>query len=159
MLFMDVGIAAYLCGLDWVTLQSLNDQAIVNEGGLAEQFVGQHLLEPFEPPKLIYWLRESKSANAEVDYVIAKGNQVIPIEVKSGKSGTLKSLQQFVLNKHAALAVRFDLNPPSIQNINHAARTRYGSQPVSYTLLSLPVFMVEELPRILDELRLKEEAT
>ena len=158
MLFMDVGMATYLCGLDWISLQSLDDQAIVNEGGLAEQFVGQHILGPFESPKLTYWLRESKSANAEVDYVIAKGNQVIPIEVKAGKSGTLKSLQQFVLNKHTTLAVRFDLNTPGIQEVSHVARTRQGSQPVSYTLLSLPLYMVEELSRILNELCLKKES-
>lgn len=155
MLFMDVGMAAHVCGLDWMTLQSLDDQGIVNEGGLAEQFIGQHLLDPFESPKLTYWVRESKSANAEVDFVISRGNQVIPIEVKSGKTGVLKSLQQFVLNKNAALAVRFDLNPPGIQHIRNAARTRYGSEPVSYTLLSLPLYLVEELPRILDGLRLK----
>lgn len=156
MLFMDVGMATYLCGLDWITLQSFDDQSIVNEGRLAEQFIGQHLLDPFESPKLTYWLRESKSANAEVDYVIANGSQIVPIEVKSGKSGTLKSLQQFVLNKHANRAVRFDLNPPDIQNVRHAARTQDGSQPVAYTLLSLPLYMVEELQRILDELRLGE---
>jgi len=154
MLFMDVGMAAYLCGLDWITLQSLDDHAIINEGGLAEQFVGQHLLDPLEAPRLTYWLRESKSTNAEVDYVIANGNMIIPIEVKAGKSGSLKSLQQFVLNKHASLAVRFDLNPHSIQRVKHTARFHGGSQPVSYTLLSLPLYLVEEVPRILDEFRL-----
>ena len=155
MLFMDVGMAAYLCGLDWLTLQTLDDQDIVNEGGLAEQFIGQHLLDPFESPKLTYWLRESRSANAEIDYVITTGNQIVPIEVKSGKSGALKSLQQFVLSKHAALVARFDLNPPGIQHVRHAARTQDGSQPVSYILLSLPLYIVEELPRILDEIRFK----
>lgn len=155
MLFMEVGMAAYLCGLDWISLQSLENQDIVNDGGLAEQFIGQHLITPFESPKLTYWLRESGSANAEVDYVITRGNQIIPIEVKAGKSGTLKSLQQFVLNKHAALVVRFDLNPPGIQQVRHAARTRSGSQTVSYKLLSLPLYMVEELQRILDEIRFK----
>ena len=152
MIFMDVGMVAYICGLDWASLQSLDDQAIVNEGGFAEQFIGQHLLDPFQSPKLTYWLRESKSANAEVDYVIAKGNHIIPVEVKAGKSGALKSIQQFVLHKHSDLAVRFDLNPPAIQHVSHAVRTRNGSQPLSYTLLSLPLYMVEELPRILDEL-------
>ncbi len=152
MLFMDVGMAAYLCGMDWVTLQSLDNQAIVNEGGMAEQFIGQHLLIPFEPPRLTYWLRESKAANAEVDYVVAKRNQIIPIEVKAGKSGSLKSLQQFAMSRGAPFAVRFDLNPPGIQHVTHRAQTRDGGQPVSYTLLSLPLYMVEELERILDGL-------
>lgn len=154
MLFMDVGMAAYLTGLDWIALQGLDTNTLVNEGKLAEQFVGQHLLNSFEPPRLTYWLREAKSANAEVDFVTASGNQVIPIEVKAGKSGTLKSLQQFALSKNAALCVRFDLNPPDIGQITHAARMDDGSVPVTYTLLSLPLYLVEELPRILDEIRM-----
>lgn len=157
LLFMDVGMAAWLTGLDWIALQALDGQSLVNEGKLAEQFVGQHLLNPFEPPRLAYWLREVKSAGAEVDFVTASGNQVIPIEVKAGKSGSLKSLQQFALNKHAALCVRFDLNPPDIGQITHAVRMNSGSIPVSYTLLSLPLYLVEELPRILDEIRMAKE--
>ena len=156
MLFMDVGMAAYLTGLDWIALQALEQNALVNEGKLAEQFIGQHLLNPFEPPRLTYWLREAKSANAEVDYATANGSQVIPIEVKACKSGALKSLQQFVLNKNAALCVRFDLNPPDIGQITHAARVNGGSVPVPYTLLSLPLYMVEELSRILDEIRMQK---
>jgi uncharacterized protein len=156
LLFMDVGMAAWLTGLDWIALQALDGQALVNEGKLAEQFVGQHLLNPLAPPGLTYWLREEKSVNAEVDYVAANGNQVIPIEVKAGKSGALKSLQQFALNKNAGLCVRFDLNPPDIGQITHATRVNSGSGsvPVTYTLLSLPLYLVEELPRLLDEIRM-----
>ena len=79
---------------------------------------------------------------------------MIPIEVKAGKSGTLKSLQQFVLHKQVSLCVRFDLNPPEIGRIAHTARVNRGSVPVSFTLLSLPLYLVEELPRILDEIRM-----
>jgi predicted AAA+ superfamily ATPase len=154
LLFMDVGIAAWLTGVDWIALQALDGRTLVNEGKLAEQFVGQHLLSPLAPPNCIYWLRELKAANAEVDYVMATGNQVIPIEVKAGKSGTLKSLQQFVLHKQVSLCVRFDLNPPEIGRIAHVARVNRGSVPVSFTLLSLPLYLVEELPRILDEIRM-----
>ncbi len=153
LLFMDVGMVAYLSGLDWIALQALDGQALVNEGRLAEQFVGQHLLNPFEPPRLTYWLREEKSANAEVDYVVASGNQVVPVEVKAGKSGTLKSLQQIAVNKNAGLCVRFNLNPPNIQDVTYAVRTGTGSRPASYMILSLPLYLVEELPRILDEMR------
>jgi len=153
MLFMDVGLAAYLTGLDWIALQALDGDRLVNEGKLAEQFVGQHLFNPLEPPQLTYWLREQKTANAGTDYVTSSGNQVIPIEIKAGKSGTLKSLQQFALSKKSTLCVRFDLNLPEIRQVNHSARIGSGSIPVSYTLLSLPLYMVEELPRILDGLR------
>lgn len=156
LLFMDVGMAAWLTGLDWIALQALDGQALVNEGKLAEQFVGQHLMNPFEPPRLAYWLREAKSANAEVDFVTASGNQVVPVEVKAGKSGALKSLQQFALNKHVPLCVRFDLNLPDIGQIIHSARVSGGSVSVSYKLLSLPMYLVEELPRILEEIRVEQ---
>ncbi|ABW68780.1 ATP-binding protein [Desulfosudis oleivorans] len=159
LVFMDVGMAAWLTGLDWTTLQRLDGHALVNEGKLAEQFVAQHLMNPQEPPRLVYWLREAKSANAEVDFVTASGSQVIPVEVKAGKSGALKSLQQFVLHKNASLCVRFDLNLPGIQDITHTARTEGGTTPVSYRLLSLPLYLAGELPRILDELRLGKIAS
>lgn len=153
LLFMDVGIAAYLTGLDWLAIQALDGQALINEGRLAEQFVGQHLIDPMEPPRLNYWLREGKATNAEVDFVTTSGNQIVPVEVKAGKSGTLKSLQQFVLIKNAKLCVRFDLNPPELGRISHGVRTAGGSDTVSYTLLGLPLYLVEELPRLLAEIR------
>jgi uncharacterized protein len=78
---------------------------------------------------------------------------VVPIEVKAGKSGSLKSLQQFALTKHVDLCIRFDLNLPNIGQITHSARTNDGSTMVSYTLLSLPLYLVEALPRLLDEIR------
>jgi predicted AAA+ superfamily ATPase len=158
LLFMDVGMVAYLSGLDWIALQALHDQALVNEGKLAEQFVGQHLMKPSEPPQLNYWLREAKSSNAEVDYVITCGNRIMPIEVKAGKSGAIKSLQQFALNKQASTCIRFDLNPPGIGQIKHSVRVKNGSVPVSYTLLSLPLYLVEELPRLLEEIRTFDSA-
>ena len=85
--------------------------------------------------------------------MISQGNLIVPIEVKAGKSGALKSLQQFVFRKRVELAVRFDLNPPSAQNVKNVIRTKEGNREVEYKLMSLPLYMVEELPRILDDLR------
>jgi hypothetical protein len=58
-----------------------------------------------------------------------------------------------VFRKLVALAVRFDLNPPSVQKLKNVIRTKEGSCDVEYTLVSLPLYMVEELPPILDDLR------
>lgn len=86
----------------------------VNEGPLAEPFVGQQLR--FDPngsrPELHYWLREGKSGNAEVDFLTAVQGKVIPVEVKSGAAGSMRSLHQFMDLRGASTAVRFDLNPP-----------------------------------------------
>ena len=148
LIFMDVGLAAHLTGMDWIALNALEGDNLVNEGKLAEQFVGQHLLKPLEPPQLTYWLREQKTANAETDYVTSSGNLVVPIEVKAGKSGTLKSLHQFAARKRSPLCVRFDLNLLEIRPITHSVRMDFTSLPVSFTLLSLPLYLVEPLPGV-----------
>ena len=73
--------------------------------------------------------------------------------VKAGKSGSLKSLRQFTFFKKADIAVRFDLNLPAVQDVEHVIRTKEGNRPVAFKLISLPLYLVEELPRILDDFR------
>ncbi|KPA17615.1 ATPase AAA [Candidatus Magnetomorum sp. HK-1] len=155
LIFMDIGIVNHICGNDWISIQSLMDKQLVNEGPLAEQFIGQHLiLKNNTRPGLCYWLREKKISNAELDYVVSQGNLTVPVEVKAGKSGSLKSLHQFIAEKKMSFAVRFDLNPPSLQKIQHTTVTKTGKQMVSFDLLSLPLYMVEEMPRLLDQYRI-----
>lgn len=102
LLFLDTGLAGYINGLNWYSLSSYDNVSLVNEGRLAEQFIGQHLYyrsQGFRKPVLHYWLREGRRSNAEVDFVISEGNWIIPVEVKAGKQGTLKSLFRFILEK------------------------------------------------------------
>ncbi len=154
LIFMDIGIVNHICGNDFRTIQSLLTHKVINEGGLAEQFIGQHLiLLKNEAPTLFYWVRQGKSSNAEVDYVISNHNKVYPVEVKSGKSGSLKSLQQFVLAENNSIAIRFDLNPPSIQDVSHIAPVSGENRHAEYKLISLPLYMAEELLRTLDSLK------
>jgi hypothetical protein len=132
----------------------MKEQQLVNEGGLAEQFIGQHLVNlshGVDAPRLYYWLREGKRMNAEVDYLLALEARIVPVEVKSGKSGSLKSLHQFIHRRKLNFAVRFDLNPPSEQNVSHDIVTAQGRAQVDFSLLSLPLYAVEALPRIVAE--------
>jgi hypothetical protein len=148
--FLDVGLANYFCGIGWQDLNNSDDKKLINEGGVAEQFIAQQLAWlGAGKPELTYWQRERSSSNAEVDFVQAFGNAIFPIEVKSGKSGSLKSLQQFILKKQVKQALRFDLNQPSRQRITQKTKTRDGSEEISYELISLPLYAVGELPRIL----------
>jgi hypothetical protein len=78
---------------------------------------------------------------------------IIPIEVKSGKSGSLKSLQQFAIKKNTRLAVRFDLNPGNIQDVSHQINSESRIEHANYKLLSLPLYLAEKLPDILNEIR------
>ena len=155
LIFLDVGLMNAVRGLNWATLSGQTDNGLVNEGANAEQFIGQHLAELLaQRPnrELTYWLREGRSNNAEVDYVAEFGGRIVPIEVKAGRSGTLKSLHQFAAEKRPDLAVRFDLAEPSLQEIQARAITASGATPVRYRLLSLPLYLVERLPNILDRL-------
>jgi hypothetical protein len=85
----------------------------------------------------------------EVDYTTATGSTIVPVEVKAGSSGTLKSIHQFVLKKQSALAIRFDTNQASSQSVTQRARTKDGSQEITFDILSLPLYAVAELPRLL----------
>ncbi len=152
LLFMDVGLMNHVCGLDPTSIEALDAVRLVNEGGIAEQYVGQQLVAlggGEQPPELHYWLRHARRSNAEVDYVTSHGDWVVPIEVKAGRSGSLKSLLQFAHEKRPRLAVRFDANPASLQTVRHTIRTGEGTQPVTVRILSLPLYAVDALPRLL----------
>ena len=93
LLFLDVGLMNANCGLGWNTISQIADTQLINEGVIAEQFIGQHLQDMLagSPNRdLTYWLREGRSSNAEVDYVIALDGKIIPIEIKAGATGSLK---------------------------------------------------------------------
>lgn len=149
--FLDVGLVNSACGLSWISMDSMRDTAFANEGKLAEQFVVQHLpllVADYQDPVPTYWLREGRSNNAEIDFLIQIGSNIVPVEVKSGKSGSLKSLLEFVHLRGTEKAVRFDLNSPGISPVEHAITHGEKRTPLSYTLMSLPLYMIEELPRL-----------
>ena len=155
LIFMDVGLMNAVCGLGWNTIESMNGTRLVNEGAMAEQFVGQHLqglLAGSLNRELTYWLREGRTANAEVDYVAAIDGRIVPIEVKAGAGGTLKSLHQFVAEKGVSVAIRFDAAPPSIQDVRTSVPRGGTRTKVAYRLLSLPLYLIERLPSVLSSL-------
>ena len=124
------------------------DLSLVNDGAMAEQFIGQHLLYSgvwYETPNLYYWMREAKSAAAEVDYVIASGQQVVPVEIKAGKTGTLKSLHRFLQEKRRSFALRFNGDVPSLM---HSSTQMGDKTRLEFDLLSLPLYMVGQARRL-----------
>lgn len=151
LLFLDVGLMNAICGLNWRNLSQLDDIKLINEGTIAEQFIGQHLQASLaETPnrELTYWLREGRSSNAEVDYVIALDGNIIPIEIKSGATGSLKSLHQFMGTKKTPVAIRFDASLPAINDINTIINLGKQRQKISYPLISLPLYLVERLNEV-----------
>lgn len=153
LLFLDIGLMNAICGVDWQRSGALNETRLVNEGSNAEQFVGQHLLELLAAHpnrELTYWLREGRSNNAELDYVIALNGRIVPIEVKAGASGSLRSLMQFMAEKQLRQAIRFDASPPSIQEVVATIRRGNGTEEVRFELQSLPLYLIERLPLVVD---------
>ena len=151
LLFLDVGLMNAIRGVGRETLQATGATDLVNAGASAERFIGQHLqslLARRPNRELTYWLREGRSKNAEVDYMVELAGQIVPVEVKAGRVGTLKSLHQFAAEKDATLAVRFDASQPSLKEVRAEVRTKNAVRQVRYRLLSLPLYLVERLPDI-----------
>lgn len=94
----DIGLVQRMLGLDlghWI-VQPLDIKLL---GGIAEQFVAQELVAYSnweKPPELYYWHREARNSNAEVDFLIVVDGKILPLEVKAGRQGGMKSLQQFL---------------------------------------------------------------
>jgi uncharacterized protein len=103
-LFVDVALSQAMLGLpagNWI-LDAL--ESMDNKGEITEAFVGQEILAYQDPDldtSLYYWHRESRSSNAEVDYLIQQESDVIPVEVKSGTTGWLRSMHKF-LEEHSS---------------------------------------------------------
>ena len=133
-LFIDVGLMASASRMASDLL--LEDNILlVNRGAMAEQFVGQELLayeSAIEVPRLYFWCREKKSSMAEVDFVTLVGSNVIPIEVKAGSTGHLKSLQLMMQEKSLPLGVRISQQPLAFDG----------------SILTIPFYMVGELARL-----------
>ena len=147
-ILVDVGLAAVQLGLSQLDLRDLNAVVWANKGGVAEQFVGQHLRclsQAYEDPRLYYWQR-TEGRQGEIDYIIQHGSHVIPVEVKAGKAGAMKSLHAFMHVKQLSCALRLDANPPSFQEVDVQTTT---GDPVKYRLLSLPLYMVESIPAVI----------
>jgi predicted AAA+ superfamily ATPase len=112
MIPMDIGLHQRMLGLDLSELVSLGAPELINRGSLAETFVGLEFISwqtTHTKAQLYYWHREARSSNAELDYVIQKSSLIVPVEVKSGRRGSMQSLALF-LNKHACkFGVRLSL--------------------------------------------------
>lgn len=122
------------------------------QGGLTEQLAAQELRTAVAGPagtaQLHHWRREG--GNAEIDYLVEIDARIVPVEVKSGAAGAMKSLHQFMLDKDLPVAVRLDRNPPSVQLVD--VKTTQGHR-VRYQLLSLPHYLTWRLPPLVAQVR------
>ncbi len=148
-ILIDVGLVSTMLGLKLHQFKSIDDILVINKGALAEQVVGQllRLSSPFYvEPTLYYWSRELASSSAEIDYLIQENQQLIPIEVKAGVEGKLRSLHQFMSEKPWKRAVRFYAG--SIQRDHIQSKTTTGVLN-DYELISLPFYLLGQIDRLI----------
>ena len=134
--FIDIGLVKRFNQLD-ASLLLENDIVLLNNGALAEQFVGQELLvyaDSYEKTKLYFWARDGSGA-AEVDYLTVVDDKILPIEVKAGKIGKLKSLKQYLLEHQAPFGIRVSQLPLHKEE----------------NILTIPLYMLSELKRLCRE--------
>jgi predicted AAA+ superfamily ATPase len=106
--FFDTGLALNLLNIPLKMFFEGRDISLINEGVLAEQVAGQELVayaSRERKPVLYYWHREAKSSNAEVDYLLEQEGRIIPLEVKSGRKGRIRSLNLFLEEKGGELGI------------------------------------------------------
>jgi uncharacterized protein len=117
------------------------------EGRMSEQIAAQELVAGVLPPfsELNFWVRDKSQSQAEVDFVMPFHNKLIPIEVKSGKTGKLRSLHSFIDHSKQNLAVRIYSGPLNI----HPAQTIEGRK---FLLVNLPFYLIPRIKEILETL-------
>jgi len=90
-------------------IMSAQNVDVINKGSIAEIFTGLEIIKNSPADKktnLYYWHREKRGSNAEVDYLIQCGEQIIPIEVKSGIRGKMHSLRLFIAEHNTKKGIR-----------------------------------------------------
>lgn len=136
LMVLDTGLINYFSGIQKeFFIKDLLEN--VYEGRISEHIAGQELfsmsMSQIHQPS--FWVREKKQSSAEIDYVIQFEDMVIPVEVKLGKAGTLKSLMQFIDMAPHNYCVRIYSGTLSIEEF----KTMKGNK---FLLLNLPFYLV-----------------
>jgi len=151
LLFLDVGLLKRASNLD-ISLLMQENLHLVNQGSMVEQYVGQELLayqDILTPPQVFFWATDQKNAQAELDYLTQINGQILPIEVKSGPYGRLKSLKIFMEQNKISLGIKTSIDPfsaPSPQDKNNKDNQ----------IASVPLYMVSEIGRLVSQYQTKQ---
>ena len=118
-LYIDSGLLLSVLNMGLGNIGQLTEQILlssatdlVNKGSITEMIAGLEIIKYLPPthrPELFYWQREAKGSTAEIDYLIAKDMQILPIEVKAGTQGGMKSLYYYMEQKNVQYAIRTSL--------------------------------------------------
>jgi hypothetical protein len=132
-IYLDIGLCQAILGSD-ISVWFLRPlEGFENRGEIAEGFIGQELIcyaSPENKAEIHFWKRKEKNSGAEIDYLIQRGERIIPIEVKSGHGNTLRSLHIFLeTHSKSNSAIRFS-------SLNYSVVNKLDSRPL-YAAASL----------------------
>jgi len=136
---LDTGLLNYKAGLQKEVFGT-SDLNNVYKGHISEHIVGQELLvtQTSILAKPLFWVSEKKDSSSELDYLATINQEIIPIEVKSGPTGHLKSLHNFMDLYKGNVAIRLY----SGEYRTDTAKTTKGKE---YTLISLPYYLTGKI--------------
>ena len=145
LLWFDTGLVNYAAG-NQMELFGKRDISEHWKGRIAEHIVGQELLATNESVSAgrNFWVRNARNSQAELDFVLQIGAQLLPIEVKSGQSSKMKSMQLFMEQSKGNLAVRFWNNSFSKDTVELPSGKKY-------TLLNVPFYYSECLEKVIEK--------
>ena len=142
---LDTGLINYFSGLqkEIFGTKDLNEHY---KGKITEHIVAQELLASKTNilNSLQFWVKNKKQSEAEIDFLYQFEGQMIPVEVKSGKSGKLRSLLQFLDLTDISVSVRFYAGHFQIEE--HKTLT---GKP--FKLINIPYFLAGKLSRYLEK--------
>jgi uncharacterized protein len=138
--FLDTGLINHELGIQ-AGMISFTDLSKSYKGAIIPHVIMQELisLNTINDKNPHFWVREKKQSSAEVDMVFTYRDKVIPIEIKSGKDGTLRSLHQFIELCNHSYAVRMYGGKFEIVKTKTA-----GGKP--YLLMNMPYYLGTRLP-------------
>lgn len=141
---LDTGLVNFRSGIEKELLFD-NDLTDVYRGKIAEHIIGQELLSKDTSPEanLVFWVREKRQSSAEIDYLVNYKGKIIPIEIKSGLSGRMRSLYAFMNSSKNNLAIRFYSGKYSVTD----GKTIEGKK---FRLLNLPFYLTSRLEKYID---------
>ena len=147
---VDIGLAHALLGTPAAqAFPAWDSLAPALRGQLIDQVAAQELRQldggAGDGAELFYWQREG-GRPGEIDYLAQINGRIIPIELKAGSAGSMKSLHQFMFDKQFVLAVRCDTNSPSVMELS--VKTTQGDD-ARYRLVSVPPYLLWNLEAIL----------
>jgi uncharacterized protein len=142
--FIDTGLINYFAGLqpDFFKFSDLHS---FYRGIIAEHIARQEIIacDMISRTKPAFWVREVRQSSSEVDIVLPYKNYLVPVEIKAGKTGTLKSLHQFINRAPHGFALRLYAGEMEVVDL----KTPEGK---TFKLLNLPYYLAGKIYEYMD---------